>query len=258
MTYDLKGKVCVVTGGSRGVGKATARMFSEKGAKTVIVARNEVALREVSDEIKKTGGRCDYFRADLADKEQVKRLFEQVVKKFGRLDVLVNNAAVASYTSSIDDTTLEEWNYIISVDLTAVFLCCKEAFEIMKKQDEGKIINVSSTSGSIASSPGEISYRSAKHGLMGLTKVLLKESQSTGISVTAIVPSHIKTEQYRKGFDMSGKPWTPQMEKDWENSLEAEDVAEVILFVATRDKKVIVPKVAVYPRKDIHRYGMDV
>jgi len=256
--YKLKDKVCVVTGGNRGVGKATAKMFSEKGAKTVIVARNEVALRGTADEIKKSGGRCDYFCADLSDKDQVKKLFEQIMKKYGRLDVLVNNAAIASYTSSIAETTLEEWNSVIATDLTAVFLCCKEAFQIMKKQDEGKIINVSSTSGSMASSPGEVPYRAAKHGLMGLTKVLLKESQNMGISVTAIVPSHIKTEQYRRGFGMLGKPWTKQMKKEWEDSLEAEDVAEVILFVATRDKKVIVPKIAVYPRKDIHKYGMDV
>jgi NAD(P)-dependent dehydrogenase (short-subunit alcohol dehydrogenase family) len=258
MVYDLKDKVCVVTGGNRGVGKAVAKIFGEKGAKTVIVARNEVALQQTADEIKKTGGRCDYYSADLSDKDEIKQLFRQILKTYGRLDVLVNNAAIASYTPSIAETTLEEWNSVIAIDLTAVFLCCKEAFEIMKRQDEGKIINVSSTSGSIASSSGEVPYRAAKHGLMGLTKVLLKESQSTGISVTAIVPSHIKTEQYRKGLDMLGKPWTEQMKKEWEDSLEAEDVAEVILFAATRDKKVIVPKIAVYPRKDIHKYGMDV
>jgi NAD(P)-dependent dehydrogenase (short-subunit alcohol dehydrogenase family) len=258
MAYDLKDKVCIVTGGNRGVGKATAKIFSERGARTVIVARNETALQETADEIKKAGGRCDYYCADLSNGDQVKQLFEHILKMYGRLDVLVNNAAIASYTSSIAGTTLEEWNSVIATDLTAVFLCCKEAFEIMKRQDEGKIINISSTSGSIASSPGEVSYRAAKHGLMGLTKVLLKESQNTAISVTAIVPSHIKTEQYRKGLDKLGKPWTEQMKKEWEDSLEAEDVAEVILFVATRDKKVIVPKIAVYPRKDIHRYGMDV
>jgi NAD(P)-dependent dehydrogenase (short-subunit alcohol dehydrogenase family) len=218
MTYDLRDKVCVVTGGSRGVGKATAKMFSEKGAKTVIVARNEVTLKKTADEIKRTGGRCDCLCADLSDKDQVKQLFEQIIKTYGRLDVLVNNAAVASYTSSVSETTLEEWNFVIATDLTAVFLCCKEAFEIMKRQDEGKIINISSTSGSMASSPGEVPYRAAKHGLMGLTKVLLKECQNTGISVTAIVPSHIKTEQYRKGFDRLGKPWTEQMKKEWEKT----------------------------------------
>jgi 3-oxoacyl-[acyl-carrier protein] reductase len=257
MTYSLKDKVCVITGGNKGIGKATAKKFSESGANVVIVARDETALKETVEEIRKAGGKCMYIQTDLTDREQIKNLFNEIRKKFGRIDVLVNNAGGGTFTPSIKDTTLEEWDYILALNLTSAFLCCKEAMEIMESQEEGKIINVSSTSGTIASTPGGISYRAAKHGLMGLSKVLLKEVEKKGISVCAIVPSHIKTETYRKGFEM-GTGWTKEKKEIWESAIEPEDIADAILFVATRDKKVIIPKIAIYPRADIPKYGMEV
>ena len=157
----------------------------------------------------------------------------------------------------------------IDTNLKAVFLCCREAFIIMEKQGGGKIINMGSTSARLASGPGHSPYRASKHGMMGLSKNLLREGMDKNINVTVINPSHVKTpmtEIIDKGLYEENIPaylegWLDEKEiKEGihKSCIDVENVAEIVLFVATRDSSVTIPQISIYPTHKIHRYGMEV
>jgi NAD(P)-dependent dehydrogenase (short-subunit alcohol dehydrogenase family) len=245
----LENKVCVITGSSSGIGEAIARKFAESGAKVMLAARREANLNRLSEKIRRTGGKCKYMPTDITDESQVKNLFKKTLEEYGRVDVLVNSAGQESQAFSITETTEEEWDRIHNVDLKGPFLCCKEAFKIMERQKRGKIINIVSVAGKVGSSSRGIAYKSSKHGLMGLSKVLLREAKDKGISVTAINPGHVNTPMLRRYLED---------EKVLKKAVSPEDVADVALFIATRDQNVIIPQITIYPRHEIDRYGMTV
>jgi NAD(P)-dependent dehydrogenase (short-subunit alcohol dehydrogenase family) len=189
----LDGKVAIVTGGASGIGEAVGKIFVENSCKVTLVDINGDRLKKVVAEIEKEGGHCKGLYADVSVESQVKKLFQDVMKEYGRVDILVNSAGRDSLSPPITETTLEEWEKTINPNLKAVFLCCREAFIIMEKQGGGKIINMGSTSAKLASGPGHSPYRASKHGMMGLSKNLLREGMDKNINVTVINPSHVKT-----------------------------------------------------------------
>jgi NAD(P)-dependent dehydrogenase (short-subunit alcohol dehydrogenase family) len=265
----LDGKVAIVTGGASGIGEAVGKIFVENSCKVILADINSDRLKKVVEEIEKGGGSCKGIYADVSVESQVKKLFKDVMEEYGRVDILVNSAGRDSLSPPITEVTFEEWEKTIDSNLKAVFLCCREAFIIMEKQGGGKIINLGSSSAKLASGPGHSPYRASKHGMMGLSKNLLREGMDKNINVTVINPSHVKTpmtEIIDKGLYEESIPaylegWLDEKEIRegiHKSCIDVENVSEIVLFVATRDSSVTIPQISIYPTHKIHRYGMEV
>jgi 3-oxoacyl-[acyl-carrier protein] reductase len=189
----LKDQVAIVTGASRGIGKATAFALASEGAKVVInYASNSQAADAVVSEIVTAGGEAIAIGADVSKQEAVEEMFKQTTNKWGRVDILVNNAGITRDTLMLR-MKLEDWQQVINLNLTGVFLCCKAASKIMLKQRSGRIINISSVAGQMGN-PGQANYSAAKAGVIGLTKTLAKEFSSRGVTVNAVAPGFIETD----------------------------------------------------------------
>lgn len=189
----LKDQVAIITGASRGIGKATAFALASEGAKVVVnYASNSQAADEVVTEIIEAGGDAIALSADVSQSEAVEAMFKQTMDKWGKVDVLVNNAGITKDTLLLR-MKLEDWQQVINLNLTGVFLCCKSASKIMLKQRSGRIINISSVAGQMGN-PGQANYSAAKAGVIGLTKTLAKEFASRGVTVNAVAPGFIETD----------------------------------------------------------------
>ena len=189
----LRDRVALVTGASRGIGRAVALALASQGAKVVVnYARSEEAAAQVVSEITEAGGEAIALQADVSQAEAVDSLIEQTVAKLKRLDVLVNNAGITR------DTLLmrmkpEDWQAVIDLNLTGVFLCTRAVSKIMLKQRSGRIINITSVAGQMGN-PGQANYSAAKAGVIGFTKTVAKELASRGITVNAVAPGFIETD----------------------------------------------------------------
>ena len=195
---EIKGKVALVTGASRGIGKAIALKLAEKGAKIAVNYRTNKELAEkVVKEIKEQGGEARAYRADVANYNQVKKMVEEIMKDFGTIHILVNNAGVIAKTFSVMEITDEEWDTILNTNLKGAFNCIKAVAPIMIKNGEGKIINISSVAGKMGGTVGP-AYAASKAGLIGLTFSVAQELLPHNITVNAIAPGPIETEMIAK------------------------------------------------------------
>jgi len=189
----LKDQVALVTGASRGIGKATALALASQGAKVVInYARSSDAAEATIAEINSAGGDAIALQADVSQAEQVDDLIKQTIDKFGRIDVLVNNAGITKDTLLLR-MKLEQWQAVIDLNLTGVFLCTKAVSKIMLKQRSGRIINIASVAGQMGN-PGQANYSAAKAGVIGFTKTVAKELANRGVTVNAVAPGFIETD----------------------------------------------------------------
>jgi len=189
--FSLKGKVAVVTGASQGIGRETALALAEAGAKIVIAARSEEKLAALAGAIAAAGGEAFALTMDVADAEQVKAGFKQVIEKFGRLDILVNNAAVTRDGLAMR-MKKEDWDAVLQTNLTGAHLCIQQALPTMMKARAGRIINISSVVAQ-SGNAGQANYVAAKAGLIGLTKAIAIEIASRGVTVNAVAPGFIAT-----------------------------------------------------------------
>jgi NAD(P)-dependent dehydrogenase (short-subunit alcohol dehydrogenase family) len=192
-TLSLKGKVALVTGASRGIGRTIALTLAGEGADVAVnYAASGAEAEKTAGEIKETGRDSLVVKADVADKAAVENMVAEVIRRFGRIDILVNNAGLAVIGPS---ETLEEkvWRRGIDVLLTGTFFCSQAAGREMIKQKSGKIINIASVNGIVAF-PERASYCAAKAGVMALTKVLASEWAKHNINVNAVAPGYIETE----------------------------------------------------------------
>ena len=189
--FSLKNKVAVVTGASQGIGRETARALAEAGAKVVVAARTEEKLAELVSEITAAGGQAFAVKMDVADPEQVKAGFKQVLEKFGRLDILVNNAAVTRDGLAMR-MKKEDWDTVLQTNLTGAHLCIQQALPTMMKARAGRIINISSIVAQMGNA-GQANYVAAKAGLIGLTKAIAIEIASRNVTVNAVAPGFIET-----------------------------------------------------------------
>lgn len=266
----LAGKVAIVTGGASGIGEAVAKIFSANQCKVMLVDINGQRLKKVAEEILANEGECMSIEADVSDENAVIDFFKKTVDAWGKLDLLVNSAGRDSLSPPVSEVTMEEWEKTIGPNLTGVFLCCREAFRIMEKQESGgRIINMGSSSAKLASGPGHSPYRASKHGMMGFSKNILLEGVDKNIGVTVVNPSHVKTPMTKiidEGLYDGDLPayvdgWLDEEElRDgiYESCIEVENVAEITLYIATRTPDVTIPQVALYPTIKAHRYGMEV
>jgi len=186
------GKVAVVTGGSRGIGRAIAFMFAAEGAKVMICSRRQEAAEMVASEIRSVGGEGAAVRADIARRSEVEGLIAGCVERFGRLDILVNNAAITK-DALVLRMKDEDWDDVVDVNLKGAFFTTRAALRPMLKQQSGRIVNISSVVGMMGN-PGQANYVAAKAGLDGFTKAVAREVASRAITVNAVAPGFIETE----------------------------------------------------------------
>jgi NAD(P)-dependent dehydrogenase (short-subunit alcohol dehydrogenase family) len=189
---ELDGRVALVTGGSRGLGKAMALALGAAGAKLALVARDADKLAETAEQARAMGTVAEVFRTDVTDEQQVQRLQEDVGARFGPIHILINNAGV-NVRKTVVEFTLEEWNHVIQTNLTSAFLMCRAFVPRMKGQGYGRILNMTSIMSHV-SLPARAAYSASKAGLLGFTRALALELAPEGITVVAISPGPFATE----------------------------------------------------------------
>ena len=191
---NLKDKIAIVTGGSRGIGRAIALKLASLGAKVVVNYRvNAEAAQEVVEAIKAQGGEAIAVQADVRNADDAKRLVQTAQSTYGRLDILINNAGIHR-DNLLVRMSEEDWDAVMDTNLRGTFNCTKAAMRPMMKQRYGRIVNITSVSG-LAGNPGQANYSAAKAGLVGFTKAVAKEVGPRKITVNAIAPGYITTDQ---------------------------------------------------------------
>jgi 3-oxoacyl-[acyl-carrier protein] reductase len=189
--FSLAGKVAMVTGASQGIGRATAIALAVAGARVALAARNEEKLAQVAKQIESAGGEALGLKMDVADAQQIKAGFQQALASFGRLDILVNNAAITRDGLALR-MKLEDWEAVLRTNLTAAHLCTQQALGTMMKQRWGRIINVTSVVAETGNA-GQANYVAAKAGMIGLTRAIATEMASRNITVNSVAPGFIAT-----------------------------------------------------------------
>ena len=244
MAGQLQGKVAIVTGASNGIGRGIAEVFAAEGAKTVLVARRAELLDEVAAGIKATGGEALALPADLTKEPEIIALFEKTMQTYGRLDVLINNAGIATHKNT-EDITLDYWNDALAINITAPFLCAREAIRIMKEQKPqgGRIINIGSVS---AKTPraDSLPYTTTKFGLQGMTHQLTMDGRKHNIVASIIHPgatlSSFSTRRGRTRAGHGDKPGDDYI-------MAAEDVARVAVLMAALPGEVNLYEATILP-----------
>lgn len=193
--FDLEGKVALVTGAGQGFGRAFALALAEAGAHVVCAEKVKATLDETTGLVKKFGHRVLPLVVDVSSIIDVERMKNDIFSEFERLDIAVNNAGIIHKPYAFHETPTEEWNRLISINLTGVFICMQKEIELMLRQNTGSIINISSILGIVGLKPDlmpRVSYIVAKHGMAGLTKQAAVEYASRGIRVNAVAPAYIE------------------------------------------------------------------
>ena len=228
---DLSGQVAVVTGASRGIGKAIALALAASGAKVACVARNEEKLRATADEITAAGGTALVFSCDVTNTEGVDKVVEGVVDAWERLDIVVNNAGITRDTL-IPRMADDDWDDVITTNLRSVFLLTRAATQVMMRQRSGRIINISSVSG-LMGNPGQANYSASKAGIIGFTQTVARElaSKKRKITVNAICPGFIATEM----TDALGPALDEEVKKriPAQRLGQAEEIADSVLYLSS-------------------------
>jgi 3-oxoacyl-[acyl-carrier protein] reductase len=188
---ELKGQVVMVTGGARGIGKAIAEKFAAQGADLVIADVSLQSAEETARELSEKGIKAKAVTMDVSKSSDVTKVFEEVVKELGRIDVLVNNAGITR-DSLLLRMKEEDWDLVLSINLKGVFLCSKEAVKVMVKQRHGRIVNIASVV-AFMGNPGQANYSASKAGIIGLTKTTAREYANRGITANAVAPGFIST-----------------------------------------------------------------
>lgn len=235
----LENKVAIITGSTKGIGKAAAMIFIEEGAKVVVVGTNEERGNATVTEILAAGGEAFFQKTDVTDETSLDALVKATVDKYGRIDILINNAGVSGTTANMNDITSDEWHTVLSTNLTAPFMLCKKIIPIMEKQGAGAIVNVASMA-STAAGRGGLAYTSAKHGLLGLTRQMSLDHGRNGVRINAVLPGPIATEMIARVLAIPQHPVSMKIKMSPAGRAgESEEVGKAILFLASEDASFI-------------------
>ncbi len=234
MEYDylkIEGKSAIVTGGGRGIGRATALALGRFGVKVMVCDIRDDWGESAMQEIRQAGGTAEYCHCDVSDTAQVKTLVNNVMKAFGTVDILVNNAGIGSVSLPFEEITDEDWDRMLKVDLTAPFYLCREVIPYMKKKEYGKIINISSGSG-IIGCEFCTHYASAKAGLIGFTQSIAKELGEYHINVNVIAVPTTQTPMLKEtDFDVFVEDELRDI--PWGRIGVPEDIADMVLYLSS-------------------------
>lgn len=229
---DLTNKVAVITGGSRGIGRAIALHLAKLGAKVVVnYSGSQTKAEEVVSEIEDAGGSAIAVQANVTDAEAVANLMKQAIENYGKLDILVNNAGITR-DNLLMRMKEEDWDAVMNTNLKGVFLCTKAVTRQMMKQRAGRIVNIASIVG-VAGNAGQANYVAAKAGVIGLTKTAAKELAARNIYVNAVAPGFIDTEMTEELPEQIKAQMLTQI--PLAKLGKPEDVAKVVAFLASDD-----------------------
>ena len=234
---NLKGKAAVLTGGSKGIGRAIAESLIDAGVNVSISARNEDEIRRAVADLNERGsGRAAGFVCDVRDEAQVRSYFAQTVEHFGGVDILVNNAGIGLF-APVESMSPEDFRAVIETNVCGVFYCCHEAIPLMKQRGGGYIINISSLAGTNAH-PRLAAYNASKFGLNGFSEALMQEVRHDNIKVSYIMPGSVNTEF---GGD------EPSDEKSWQ--LQPQDIAKAVLDLLSYPDRALASRIELRPSR---------
>ena len=199
MAQDLKNKVAIITGGTSGIGRETALLFAEAGAKVVVAGRREAEGKETVDLMRKAGGDGLFVKADVSKAADVRALVQKTVEKFGRLDTAFNNAGIEGNWMPMVDISEEEWDRVLDINLKGMFLCLKYEIPQLLKNGGGTIVNMSSVAG-LMGTPAAAPYGASKHGVISLTRTAALEHAKQKIRVNAVCPAVIESPMENRLF----------------------------------------------------------
>jgi 3-oxoacyl-[acyl-carrier protein] reductase len=229
----LKDQVAIITGGGRGIGRATALTFAKEGANIAVVARTESEIENVAKEVCKTGVRAIAIKTDVSKEDQVEAMVDKVLDTFGRIDILINNAGVAKH-DYMQDIKTDVWNLTMNVNLRGIMLCTRAVYRNMLERKSGYIINISSGAGKQGSSR-YATYSTSKFGVIGFTQSLAAEGRQNGIKASVICPGPVATRM--RSSNHPGEDPTKLMQP--------QDIADLALFMVTQPKRAYIGEVVV-------------
>jgi 3-oxoacyl-[acyl-carrier protein] reductase len=232
---ELEGKTAIVTGGTKGIGRAIAGSLVRSGMNVSISARNQIEIdRAVAELNAIDSGRAAGFVCDVRDDTQVKNYFAETVEQFGGLDILVNNAGIGNF-APVESMSVDDFRAVIETNLCGVFYCCHEAIPLMKKRGGGYIVNISSLAGTNAH-PRMAAYNASKFGLNGFSEALMQEVRHDNIKVSYIMPGSVNTEF---GGDEPGE------ERNWQ--LQPQDIAQVVMDLLNHHRRALPSRIEIRP-----------
>jgi 3-oxoacyl-[acyl-carrier protein] reductase len=240
----LQGKVAIVTGSGKGLGRVIALTLAEEGTRTVLCDVDDVAMESTAEEIRRLAREALAARADVTSRDQVEAMVQKAVDAFGHVDILVNNAGGALHTPhKIDQVEEEHWDRVVDVNLKGAFFCCQAVVARMRQQGSGgKIINVSALAGRSYATLAGVQYASAKAGIGGLTRQLARELGPEGIHVNAVAPTVMLTGDRMRGL------WEAKTEEERKRVIESiplrrladpKEIARVVVFLASEDSSYV-------------------
>jgi 3-oxoacyl-[acyl-carrier protein] reductase len=233
----MTNKICLVTGATRGIGRAIAKMLLEEGAQVAICGRDQVSVDQAVAELtSETGGKVAGKAADVRNYEDVAGLFRFVDTHFGGVDVLINNAGVGVFRS-VSDLTIDEWQLTLETNLSGVFYCCREAFPRFQTRGGGYIVNISSLAGKNPFAGGS-AYNASKFALNGFSEAMMLDKRNDNVRVSYIMPGSVATEFSGRSTD-SGSDW----------KIHSEDIAEIVRTLMKMPERTLISRVEVRPSK---------
>jgi NAD(P)-dependent dehydrogenase (short-subunit alcohol dehydrogenase family) len=225
MNKQLAGKVAIVTGASRGIGRAISVALAEESATIVLAARSIRKLQETAEKVKQAGGKAEIVVTDLTEEKSIKNLVKVTNKKFGRLNILINNAGV-THSANLQKTKTKDWDHCFLVNSRAPFILCREAMPLLEKADAAYIVNIASVVG-VKGYPLQSAYTASKHAIRGMTISLAEELKNTNIRVHLLCPGGVNTELIPRV--------RPDLKK--EDLMRPEEIAELVVYLVTHKGK---------------------
>ena len=232
---DFSGKVALITGAAAGMGLATAQAFAEGGASVILADFNEKAVTAAAQKLTTAGYKALAVPCDVSDDAQVAEMVQRVVSEFGRLDAAFNNAGVMAHIAPIAESSRDDWDRVIGVNLRGVWSCMQHELRVMERQGSGAIVNNASV-GALTGNPGIASYIASKHGVVGLTRTAALEYIKRGIRVNAVAPGVVETDMSDFTRTDAGRDFTLGMQT-LKRLAQPDDIAAAIAFLASDEAR---------------------
>ncbi|HKP92142.1 MAG TPA: SDR family NAD(P)-dependent oxidoreductase [Thermoleophilaceae bacterium] len=249
MAGSLEGRVAAITGASSGIGEATALAFAREGAAVALGARRSDRIEELARRIEADGGRAAAITVDVTDERQAHAFVSEAHDRLGGLDALINNAGLM-LLGPIEDADTDQWRRMVDVNVLGLLYCTQAALPLMREGGGGNVVNVSSVAGRVGN-PGSAVYNATKWAVVGFSEALRKEAAPSNVRVTCIEPGYVRTELQGHNEDPGVRQAIERMEQEIGDVLEAEDMAESILFVVAAPPRMAVNEMLIRPAGQI-------